>query len=81
VAKDGRPVALNVFVPLDTVANLGQHDLRVALRTSSGSRRRSSPFSSITTASVDEIDLREMPALAPATSSGDLPCHPLHRGM
>jgi hypothetical protein len=25
VAEDGRPVALNVLVPLDTVANLGQH--------------------------------------------------------
>jgi hypothetical protein len=25
VAEDGRPVALNVLVPSDTVANLGQH--------------------------------------------------------
>jgi hypothetical protein len=25
VAEDGRPVALNVLVPSDTVADLGQH--------------------------------------------------------
>ena len=45
--EDGRALALDMLVEPDAVAGLGHTDASVALQTSSGSRRRSSPFNSI----------------------------------
>jgi hypothetical protein len=47
MGEDGRAVALDMLVEPDAGAGLATIDANVALRTSSGSRRRSSPFSSI----------------------------------
>jgi hypothetical protein len=48
MGEDGRGVALDVLVEPDAGLSLGQRqDASAALRTSSGSRRRSSPLSSI----------------------------------
>src|SRR5215813_3996318 len=47
VGEDGRAVALDMLVEPDAGTGLGHEDASVALRTSSGSCRRSSPFTSM----------------------------------
>jgi hypothetical protein len=42
MTEDCHPVALDMFVPADVRSCFGQRDRRVALRKSSGSRRKSS---------------------------------------
>ena len=47
MGEDGWAVALDMLVEPDAGSDLGHIDANVALRTSSGSRRRSSPFKSM----------------------------------
>jgi hypothetical protein len=47
MGEDGRAVAFHVLVEAQAKASFGQHTSKRGLRTSRGSRRMSSPFSSI----------------------------------
>ena len=47
MGEDGWAVALDMLVEPDAGSDLGHIDASVALRTSSGSRRRSPPFKSM----------------------------------
>src|SRR5262249_17073908 len=47
VGEDGRAVAFQMLVEAQAKASFGQHTSKCGLRTSIGSRRLSSPFSSI----------------------------------